>query len=520
MKYLAIRVSFLNGKFHGRGDLNTPEWPPSPFRLFQALVATTGAPRQSTSDDDQALKWLSSLPAPTIFAPPTVQGIPYQTSVPNNAMDIVAKAWARRSEGSKDANPATHKTLKTIRPLYLMGKEPNENVVTYLWRLPNAGDAQTQQVVTAVQALASRLHTLGWGIDQVAGHAQLLSADQADQHPGDRWAPVNAFSNSRLRCPTPASLQHLRQRHDTFLRRLQTRSLAPVPPISPAAFFYQSYLKEYETVDRPIAAFSLIDLDGSRMRAFRPNKGCSVAGMIRHALANAAQLAGWNQQRIAEFVLGHVSQTEQKSEAGDDNAHIPVGPARIAYVPLPSLEKRSQDGEANHAGLIRRAILFVPAGGHQEQLHQILRILSGKELIDERSGQPVAFLSALPKSDNTVTRYIRASATWSTVTPVILPGRDDRREKKTENLLRKAIRQAGFSDSLAQHAEIDWSPSGFWPGAEIADRYFVPDHLMGYPRFHVRIRWRNAAGEPVEIPGPIVMGGGRYYGIGLFASDS
>jgi CRISPR-associated protein Csb2 len=91
-------------------------------------------------------------------------------------------------------------------------------------------------------------------------------------------------------------------------------------------------------------------------------------------------------------------------------------------------------------------------------------------------------------------------------------------QSRTESLIRKAIIQAGFSQTLADHAELEWRKAGFWPGTELADSYTVPNHLKRFPRFHVKIHWRDGANRSVQVPGVVCLGGGRYYGIGLFAA--
>jgi CRISPR-associated protein Csb2 len=94
-----------------------------------------------------------------------------------------------------------------------------------------------------------------------------------------------------------------------------------------------------------------------------------------------------------------------------------------------------------------------------------------------------------------------------------------RLDSRVDGLLRKAIVQAGFSNTLAHHAGLEWRRSGFWPGADLADRYGVPDHLRRFPRLHVKLQWRDADKRPVQIPGPICLGSGRFYGVGLFAAQ-
>jgi len=73
---------------------------------------------------------------------------------------------------------------------------------------------------------------------------------------------------------------------------------------------------------------------------------------------------------------------------------------------------------------------------------------------------------------------------------------------------------------LADHADLEWRKVGFWPGTHRIDRYGVPEHLRPFPRFHVRLQWRDASERLLRVPGPVCLGGGRFQGLGLFASDS
>ena len=90
--------------------------------------------------------------------------------------------------------------------------------------------------------------------------------------------------------------------------------------------------------------------------------------------------------------------------------------------------------------------------------------------------------------------------------------------RRIDGLLRKAIVQAGFSQVLADHADLEWRSTGFWPGTDLARHYGVPEHLRRFSRYHVRLKWCDERGRPVNVPGPICIGGGRFYGLGLFAA--
>src|SRR6516165_10389097 len=66
--YFCVSVAFLDPAFHGRRDGGELEWPPSPLRLFQALLAASAARWRESLFHDYAvpaLKWLERQPART-----------------------------------------------------------------------------------------------------------------------------------------------------------------------------------------------------------------------------------------------------------------------------------------------------------------------------------------------------------------------------------------------------------------------------------------------------------------------
>jgi CRISPR-associated protein Csb2 len=140
-QHISISIRLLTRAFHGRRERRIPEWPPSPLRLFQSLVAAAARSDRGRLEDSErsALMWLEARTiAPTIIAPHAVfetsdgKSRGYLLSVPNNAMDVVARAWSRGNiSGSGDADPATYRTMKAVRPTYLI----DGDVVHFIWPL-------------------------------------------------------------------------------------------------------------------------------------------------------------------------------------------------------------------------------------------------------------------------------------------------------------------------------------------------------------------------------------------------
>jgi CRISPR-associated protein Csb2 len=84
---LLFELRFVAGRYHGRDD-----WPPSPFRFFQALVAGAYGGRWVSEPEDQkdsAFRWLERLDPPHIVAPRRENGAPAIHYVPNNDLDAV-----------------------------------------------------------------------------------------------------------------------------------------------------------------------------------------------------------------------------------------------------------------------------------------------------------------------------------------------------------------------------------------------------------------------------------------------
>ncbi len=532
--FLRISVRFLDGEFHGRGDAGANEWPPSPLRLFQALVAAAAArwnERRGIRHAAPALRWLESLPPPTILAPRCAEGAAYRLYVPDNVGDLVGKKWSKGGDGSI----ADYRTEKTVRPTHIHG----DGAVHFVWPL-EAVD-QSPHLPTILTAARSITH-VGWGVDLVVADAEVSPEVAISALSGNIWRPAPDSGGISLRVPQVGTFDALEHRHHAFLNRVNGvngGTFSPVPPLS--IFRSVVYRTDRELVRVPIALFALRQLDDSGFRSFDPvRRGLHIAAMLRHIAGgpDIARSLGCTDTQIARLIHGHT----------DEDAADVTPSARLLFLPLPSIEPRG-NGRANTVGNIRRVLIAGHGPIDRDQFQRLARRLAGKELIEKKSGeegQPAALLSRLPDSDAHIERhylrYEQPSATWVTVTPVILPGYDDPRklrqrlreksgitadekrailaklDQRIDRLLRKALRQAGHSDTIIRHAIIEWRNSGYLPGADLAARYLAGDQHRRFRKLHVRIRFQDEIGQPLPISGPICIGSGKFSGTGLFAA--
>ena len=165
-RYLEISVLYLTDRYHGKGS-----WPPSPARLFQALVAAgrKGSSREEWQNSTAlSLEWLERKDAPIILAPDVNRRGYHVTSVPRNQAEK-----AVRSNGIDSDYIRKHKDLKPFRPL-LLSDDLEERFVYYLWSVSEEDLERQRNAIEKIRWIARRMSHLGLGIDQVAGNSRLV----------------------------------------------------------------------------------------------------------------------------------------------------------------------------------------------------------------------------------------------------------------------------------------------------------------------------------------------------------
>ncbi len=261
----------------------------------------------------------------------------------------------------------------------------------------------------------------------------------------------------------------------------------------------QACYQRHSSIELPTAKFAMRKLDNSNTPYSVPWPfGMKVAAWMRHAAAEALRQEGYKDDYINSYVLGH------------GNGHG----KHMSFVPVPNI------GTIYPDGAVRRVMVLEPADGDGEiaellQLKLSSSVLHG--LIENGNGprktEPVCSLLEA-QSDNIWQYYTRSSRVWHSVTPVVLHGYNSEHGrfslKKTEQLLYQAFEKSGYSRESIN--ELQFQPAPLWAGTEGALTMRLPEYLKKWPRYHVAVRFRDA------VPGPVLAGIGRHYGIGLFAA--
>jgi len=469
---LELTVRFIVDRFHGS------DWPPSPARLFQALVAgaRTGAGAKEWTDRHlKALEWLESLSPPEIFARVCKPGKEYTLFVPNNSLDK-----ERRST----------RTAKAVRPYILVGHDLGKPDVVYRWQFKEALGAEEH--VHGLDEIASRLRTLGWGVDFAAASVEItksrVSGESLEHYVPDENGPMT------LPLPQPGFLEHLEACHDAFARRITKDGVNPYT--RPTRFGQAHYRNAAVARGRRYIAFELEQAAGGPFLTGW-NQTQTVAAMVRHAAGEALKNEEMDQAWIDSFVLGH-------NQPDDDLGH------RLSFVPLPSIGHQHSDGG------VRRMLVIEPpstAPGDREALDLLAIKLTGWTLTSE-GGAARAILAPVRDPNKVLPFYTRSATVWESATPMVLHGFNALRGQislaKTNRLLCQAFESAGFPENGIDNFTFQTAP--YWAGCGASGAIRVPKHLAHWPRIHVCVTFK----EPVK--GPVLAGIGRHHGLGIFAA--
>lgn len=517
---LRADVRWLDDRYHGE------EWPPSPFKLQQALIRV--AADQGMASLNDTLPVLNMFEgAPAIEHVPAFRGGPIRLSVPNNGGGA---------------------TTRTRRP-WLLNRMPQLPDVRYLFNV-----ADDTEGLEKLLSLLHRVHTLGLGIDAAFIEAQVCDVTQPRYLP-IRIEPIRTAVQSggsddlgygpaaaqtvgrdfehllRLRVGVPGGIRQAVDELGVYFDRVESlwqeaarnrkprgRDIKPQVSIArPPDVGFEK--RPYHVVDADpslqhanmmVAAsrYQVVALSVDPISGVAPEASftAKLAAMMRHACHQlirpyAVQGAPWT-RFIEGPVCGHGS-----------DANL-----RIAFAPLPSWTGPRPDGR------LRRGLVAIPetvCEQFPEQIRELIfRLRSGIEVFRESADQFLpasdrrfAFL-APAENDDSFDLCLDASKTWSSVTPVVLHGHDRRRSgrisrTKVERMLGNALRQVGLETLVA---EYDVSQVCFSPGLPPASRFFRPENLNSPDRtiYHVKLTFKCA------VSGPILLGLGRHRGLGLF----
>ena len=478
---LLIAVRFHEGRYHGTEDGfdGAKGWPPSPARLFQALVASAARGTAVGADDQDALRWLERQQPPRVSAPAVHRGQAVKLFVPNNDLDSV---------GGDPTSVSKIRVGKNWRPCFFDANEP----VLYVWDF-ESGEATAKRVC----AIAERLCQLGRGIDMAWAHGQVLDQEQAqaalESHSGALRIPGGA-----RRVPTPhrGTLDSLIERHARNRTRLRTESSGR----NQVQLFSQP----------PPPSFARIGYDAPIRRLhfeLRSPRGGFAAMPLNLALPLVTGLRNTAAKRLMDAIPDG-SNVIEKIIAGRNAGSADLA-RRIRILPVPSVGTEHTDPS------IRRVLVEVPTDCPL-RLDDLKWAFSGVDIPGLQEGVLISM-----EECRMADRFRRSALAFETMTPAALSGAQRRRigetgQKSAQERQQEERLAVGAVFHALRHVGIANGPSDVHVRREPlqkrgahAESFAQGSRFSKHALWHVALRFRS------PVPGPLVIGDGRFCGLGL-----
>jgi CRISPR-associated protein Csb2 len=219
---------------------------------------------------------------------------------------------------------------------------------------------------------------------------------------------------------------------------------------------------------------NLQQIESDKTFAVSESKTAIVAAWVRHAAIEA--LKRELSPELLATVAGH-------------GANRP----RVSYLPLPTI------GGYGHT-LIRRVSISAPA--ELTNVIQLMRrVLPGRILIDNDGNQVCTLVEA--RSSSVFEHYHNSGTEFETTTPAIFPHHLTKNGRLDQRRIQRAAKwfaEAGLPEPAGLSVDIQ------------REKFFVPAYLQHLPQYRVQVRFG------AEIAGPVTVGLGRFFGLGIFAN--
>ena len=482
-------------RFHGMVQGN-PEWPPSPARVFQALVAGNAQGEGLTREVWDALEWMERLPPPAIAAPRAQRGSRATLYVPNNDADA--------QPDPRDVSSIRVK--KVVHPALFDAETP----LIYAWPVPE----ESPHADVVIRA-ALGVYQLGRGVDMAWAVGELVDDEELERrltaHGGTIHLPEPSRAGRAVACSMPGSLVSLERRHRAtrFVEDAGSRTPrllfanAPKPRFQSIAYERAGSRGVWELRDRA---------DEAKAWAWPLHRVVSLVERVRDGAAARLRKGLPDEHAAIEGTL-----VGRKANGSDPS---PTS-ERARLVPLPSI------GHAHADHGVRRILLEIPSGASLRAA-DVEWSLSGLEPPDPLSGRASPFVLTRAEGDRMLEHYLGPARRWRSVTPLALPETARRRRidparrheepKPGSERAAEEARAAGAVQVALRHAGVHATVVA----ARVQREPFEPrgtrvELFADGTRFAKERLWHVDLELDRSVEGPLVLGDGRFLGLGVMA---
>jgi CRISPR-associated protein Csb2 len=515
---LAIEVEYLTGRVvaSDRESRKDAEWPPHPQRLFSALVAAYHE-CDLGKDERAALEWLERLSPPALAVSDASRRDSRVTYVPVN--DDRNQFVENKKKGTIKFHPAIDPGIaigRNRQERFFPTVIPYDPIVHFLWS--DADEESISEHRVALERLVAEVPYLGHSTSLVrvsltdSPHEVTLRPVASDiETAKDSDVHLRGVGKGRL-----AILERV------YHQSIQTSRRQEAPDVPRQRYRWQE-------VDDQTSPTRTVFGDATEWFVFErvfgralPLQSClALTTSVRKAVCSACD------DPLPDVLSGHFA------DGG------PLDRPHVAFVPLAHVGHGHADGE------IRGFAIILPRDISANDRRRIALALGRIRKVWMNGPPSPAGSDASPQlafdwrvapvtgthrlQTLQPSRYVRASRIWATATPMVF-GHFPR--KLDDARTRRIVAECCEAIGLPLPCHITVSPTAFVNGVPLSHAFpslsvngkpawtgyrkgksVLPRHLVDGSA--VRMRYHVALEFDEFVRGPIILGAGRYYGMGL-----
>ena len=469
---LVLEVEFLTGACRAaiRPSSSEPDWPPQTDRVFSALVSAWGA-REEQEDERQALEWLEKQPPPSIHASECAIRTAPDVFVPPNDL---------RSSKSKNTYLKVLPQGRPRQPRKFPIARPYNPVMFFVWHVKSDSNR------------LARLDAIARDISYIGHSTSMVRCRFRDEHPSGQYR----ITTSRDRV--------YKGRLRELIRAHTANPIRPDIPSSASNFEFTS------SEGRTSTAFLVLEAIRGEIPDIRAS--ALVCREIRRTLMSGYRRA-FGAEHIPEVVSGH--------SLNGQPTRIP----HLMIAPMAFVGSKHADGRVFGFVLISpKSSDLLNSNEFEKALKSVAEYDDGEErLVIEVSSkvwrQPIRLSPANAETKQSLdfAPYRNPARVWASVTPVVLDRHLKRHdEEEVQDLLAAACQYAGLPKPkttlihTGKHSSLNGAP----PARPLAGEppwaaWRIPKSLETRSLTHVAIDFQK------KVAGPILLGAGRFNGLGL-----
>jgi len=527
---LSLEIEYLNGVSYAATfeDMSKYEWPPHPDRVFSALVASYGEGEKEENDDNEeaaALQWLERQEPPDIVFPDVYERTQFKSYMPVSSNSAIQEEYLKTTDSHNrpvyiyDIRQSLVKKERFFPAVIL----PDDCRTVYmLWESVKV----PPEYYEALCRLASRVSRLGHSASLVRVMvATKPAAETSDKNmeykAGNRYVYGNSDNNDDgsdsscfFRCPTAGRFEMLKEGYKTA----NTNDWHPDSAVG----------RPYREFVPPLSSEDTNDMND--------DDWFILSFTDRHPALESFPLVA---KRMRDAIMANIGLGVHQIISGHDADGTPLRAPHMAVVPMANVGYgRYSDGVVLGIGLVlpRKSAAY-----GTEERRQLRRAVAGFLRTRQRNGQQKPYCAGVlyfgrywlelegrrdddGRKSLQPDRYIGRSRGWSTVTPVILDKYPKANRKDAEAIIAEGCVNAGLP--CPRYVDVSrWSMAGGGVPPAFAASGGGGNGERGWKTNALRsLRNRFICHATItfdeHVRGPVLLGAGRYYGMGLFIKNS